>query len=125
MTRIFKSGRNAQTFILAGRDITTLEKRFVQSNYSVFNWHPFRGKWTYKKVGVGGSRITLKTRTGEKHIYLTPFNNVGAYSRILGQTINGVFVDEAVESDEMFLQEIVARINRNARFLGDNDIKWW
>lgn len=112
MGRIFSAPKDRQTFVLAGRDITALERRFVQSNRSVFNWWPFKGKWTYKKVGEGGSRIIINARSGKKYIYLTPFNNVSAYSRILGETIDGVMVDEAVESDEMFLQEIVARINR-------------
>lgn len=112
MSRVFNGGRDKQTYVLGGRDITSLERRFVQSNRSVFNWYPFRGKWEYKKVGEGGSRITIRGRYGRKYIYLTPFNNVAAYSRILGETIDGVFIDEAPESDEMFLQEIVARINR-------------
>lgn len=110
--RMYGAGREKQTFVLAGRDITTLEKRFVESNYSVLNWWPFSGKWSYKKVGVGGSRITLKTKTGDKYIYLTPFNNVSAYSRILGQTIDGFFIDEGQEADELFLQESVARVTR-------------
>ena len=111
-TRVFKSPHWQQTFVLAGRDITALERRFVKSNQSVFNWHPFIKSWEYKKQGIGGATIIVTTRTGKKNIYLTPFNNVSAYSRILGETINGVLVDEAVEADEMFLQEIVARINR-------------
>lgn len=112
MGRIYNSKREQQTFVLAGRDITTLEKRFVESNYSVLNWRPFRGKWSYKKVGIGGSRITLQTKTGEKYIYLTPFNNVSAYSRILGQTIDGFFIDEGQEADELFLQEAMVRVTR-------------
>ncbi len=112
MSRIYNSGVDEQNFILAGRDITALERRFIQSNHSVFNWYPFRGKWKYNKVGVGGSRMIIRTRTGEKYVYLTPFNNVAAYTRILGDTIHGVFVDEAVEADEMFMQEIVGRVTR-------------
>ena len=112
LSRIMNAPRSQQTFVLAGRDITALERRFVKSNNSVFNWFPFRGAWEYKKQGTGGATIIVKTRTGKKNIYLTPFNNVSAYSRILGETINGVLVDEAVEADEMFMEEIVARINR-------------
>ena len=112
ITRVFNSPKDKQTYILAGKDIIALEKRFIEDNRSVLNWYPFRGTWSYKKQGIGGATIRLKTRTGEKRIYLTPFNNSASYSRILGQTIDGVFVDEAVESDDMFLQEIVARINR-------------
>ena len=112
IVRVLNAPRSHQTFVLAGRDITALERRFVQSNNSVFNWHPFKGSWEYKKQGTGGATIIVRTKTGRKNIYLTPFNNVSAYSRILGETINGVLVDEAVEADDMFLQEIVARINR-------------
>ena len=112
ISRVFNSAKHEQTFILAGKDITTLEKRFIDSNYSVFNWKPFKGKWVYKKLGVGGSKMIVETKTGKKNIYFTPFNNVGAYSRILGSTINGVMVDEAVEGDEMFLNEILGRIIR-------------
>lgn len=112
LSRIYNAERHQQTFVLAGRDISALERRFVQSNRSVFNWYPFRGAWEYKKQGTGGATIIIRTKTGRKNIYLTPFNNVSAYSRILGDTIDGVMVDEAVESDEIFLQEIVARINR-------------
>ena len=110
--RIYNAPRDQQTFLLAGRDIKALERRFIESNRSVFNWWPFRGKWEYKAQGKGGARVIVKTRTGDKFIYLTPFNNVSAYSRILGDTIDGVLIDEAVEADEMFLEEIVARINR-------------
>ena len=112
MVRIFNSSVNHQTYVLAGRDIQSLERRFVESNMSVLNWFPFKGKWVYKKQGVGGSRIIVSTPTGKKFIYLTPFNNITSYSRILGETINGIMVDEAVESDELFLQEMVVRINR-------------
>lgn len=112
VSRIYKSDRSKKTYILAGRDITTLEKRFVESNYSVLNWYPFKGKWEYKKQGVGGSQIIFQTKTGKKHLYLTPFNNVSTYSRILGQTIDGIMVDEGVEADDMFLQEILARTMR-------------
>ena len=112
VSRIFKSTSRQQTFVLAGRDIITLEKRFVKSNYSVLNWKPFKGKWEYKKQVDGGAQIIFKTRTGKKYLYFTPFNNVNTYSRILGQTIDGVFVDEAVESNEDFLQEVVSRTIR-------------
>lgn len=112
LARVYNSARDRQTFVLAGRDITTLERRFVESNRSVFNWYPFRGRWEYKKIGVGGSRITVHTRTGAKYIYLTPFNNVSAYGRILGDTIDGFFVDEGVEADDMFLQEVMLRTIR-------------
>lgn len=112
MSRIYNAPRDRQVYVLAGRDTPALERRFVESNRSVLNWYPFKGKWTYKKQGVGGARIIVRTRTGEKYIYLTSFNNVAAYSRVLGETLDGVLVDEAPESDEMFLQEIVARIIR-------------
>lgn len=112
ITRIFNAPRHAQTFVLAGRDIQSLERRFVQSNNSPLNWYPFKGMWEYKKQGVGGARIIVKTPTGRKYIYLTPFNNVSTYSRILGETINGSLIDEAVEADPMFLQEMLARTNR-------------
>lgn len=112
LSRIFKSGSRQQTYVLAGRDITTLEKRFVKSNYSVLNWKPFRGKWVYKKQVDGGSQVIFTTKTGRKYLYFTPFNNVNTYTRILGQTIDGVFVDEAVEANEDFLQEIVSRTIR-------------
>lgn len=112
ISRIMNAPRDRQTYVLAGRDIGALERRFVLSNRSVFNWYPFKGSWEYKKQGTGGAMIILKTRTGRKNIYLTPFNNVSSYSRILGETIDGVMVDEAVEADELFLQEMVARINR-------------
>lgn len=109
ISRVFNAPREHQNFVLAGRDITALERRFIESNHSVFNWFPFRGKWEYRKRDIGGSRITIKARTGEKYIYLTPFNNVSTYSRILGDTIHGVMVDEAVEGDEQFLEEIISR----------------
>lgn len=112
ITRIFNAPRSAQTFVLAGRDIQSLERRFIQSNNSPLNWYPFKGMWEYKKQGIGGSRIIVRTPTGKKYIYLTPFNNVSAYSRILGETINGSIIDEAVEADPMFLQEMLARTNR-------------
>lgn len=112
MSRIYNAPRDRQVYVLAGRDTPALERRFVESNRSVLNWYPFKGKWTYKKQGVGGARIIVRTRTGDKYIYLTSFNNVAAYSRVLGETLDGVLVDEAPESDEMFLQEIVARIIR-------------
>lgn len=112
MSRVFNSGRDEQNFVLAGRDIQALERRFVKSNHSVFNWYPFRGMWSYKKQGIGGATITVKARTGDKYIYLTPFNNVSAYSRVLGDTIHGVMIDEAVEADEIFMQEILARVVR-------------
>lgn len=114
LSRIYSAERDKQIYILAGRDIRALERRFVESNRSVLNWKPFKGKWEYKSQGIGGSRITLFTRTGKKYIYLTPFNNVTTYSRILGDTLDGVMVDEAVEGDEMFLQEIVGRIIRTS-----------
>jgi len=110
--RIYNSERHEQTYLLAGKDITTLERRFIENNYSVFNWWPFKGKWKYKKIDKGGSRIIIETRVGKKYIYLTPFQNVNAYARVLGNTINGVIIDEAVEADDMFLQEIVTRVNR-------------
>ena len=112
MSRVFNSDSDKQNYILAGRDIQSLERRFVKSNHSVFNWYPFKGMWDYKRQGVGGARITVKARSGEKYIYLTPFNNVSAYSRILGDTLHGFMIDEAVESDELFLQEIMARVTR-------------
>lgn len=112
LVRVIKAPRHQQTFVLAGRDIMSLERRFVKSNRSVFNWHPFKNVWSYKKQGIGGATIEVKGRYGVKRIYLTPFNNVAAYSRILGETIDGALVDEAVESDPMFLEEILARINR-------------
>ena len=112
LSRIYNAPRDRQVYVLAGRDTPALERRFVESNRSVLNWYPFRGKWKYKKQGVGGARIIVRTRTGDKFIYLTSFNNVAAYSRVLGETLDGVLVDEAPESDEMFLQEIVARIIR-------------
>jgi len=37
---------------------------------------------------------------------------------VLGETLDGILVDEAPESDEMFLQEIVARIIRTEGHLG-------
>ena len=104
--RIFQAKVHEKNFILAGKDITTLEKRFINSDYSVLNWRPFKGKWVYKKQGVGGAKVIFKTKTGDKYLYLTPFNNKDAYSSILGNTLNGVFVDEAVEADDLFLQEI-------------------
>ena len=112
MAKVFNAERHQQTFLLAGKDIATLERRFIEHNGSVLNWWPFKGKWEYKKIDKGGSRIIVKTRTGKKYIYLTPFSNVNAYARVLGNTINGTFIDEAVEADELFLQEIVARTNR-------------
>jgi len=79
LSRIYSAPRDRQIYILAGRDTPALERRFVESNRSVFNWLPFKGKWVYKKQGVGGARITVRTRTGNKYIYLTSFNNVSAY----------------------------------------------
>ena len=118
LSRIYSAPRDRQIYVLAGRDTPALERRFVESNRSVFNWVPFKGKWVYKKQGVGGARITVRTRTGNKYIYLTSFNNVSAYSRVLGETLDGILVDEAPESDEMFLQEIVARIIRTEGTFG-------
>lgn len=114
LSRIYRSGKNKQTYVIAGRDITTLEKRFIKSNYSVFNWKPFKGKWTYKKQVDGGAQVIVRTKMGNKYIYLTPFNNVNTFSRILGQTVDGFFVDEAVESNEEFLQEVISRTIRTS-----------
>lgn len=113
LSRIYKSPREHKTYVLAGRDITTLEKRFVESNHSVLNWYPFAGRWTYRKQNVsGGSQIVLHTETGDKQLFLTPFNNIAAYGRILGSTIDGFLIDEGVESDENFLRECVSRTIR-------------
>lgn len=113
LSRIFKAPSWQKTFVLAGKDIITLEKRFVESNHSVFNWFPFAGRWEYKKQNVsGGAQIVCHTATGDKQIFLTPFNNVNTYSRVLGSTIDGFMIDEAVESDELFLQECVSRTIR-------------
>lgn len=113
LARIFKAPSWQRTFVLAGRDIVTLEKRFIESNHSVFNWYPFAGHWEYKKMNVsGGSQIVVNTPSGKKQIFLTPFNNVNTYSRVLGSTIDGFMIDEATESDELFLQECVSRTIR-------------
>lgn len=118
LSRIFRAKRHERTFILAGKDIKTLEKRFINSASSVLNWKPYRGKWVYKMMGVGGSKVEFKTRTGLKYLYLTPFSSVSDYSRLLGDTINGAMVDEAVESDENFIREMVSRINRTVGSFG-------
>lgn len=112
LSRVMNSGRDKVNFVLAGRDITALERRFVNSNHSVFNWRPFKGMWSYKKVGVGGSKMTVRTKWGDKYINFIPFNNSNAYERIHGDTLHGVLVDEAVESDEQFLEEVLGRIIR-------------
>jgi len=113
LTRIIRSRPTHNTYILAGRDIQTLEKRFIESNHSVFNWYPFKDKWRYYKQNKsGGSQIIVKGKYGDKQIFLTPFNNINTYSRVLGSTIDGFFIDEAVESDELFLQECVSRTIR-------------
>lgn len=112
LSRVINSSRERKTYILAGRDTRALERRFIKSNRSVFNWYPFKGSWEYKAQGIGGATINIKTRSGVKHIYLTPFNNVSSYSRVLGDTLDGALIDEAVEADELFLGEIVSRLNR-------------
>lgn len=112
LARIFKAEKYQKQFVLAGRDIIALERRFKESANSVFNWKPFVGKWEYKKMDTGGSRFTIHTRTGKKYLYLTPFNNIASYSRVLGDTINGGMIDEATEADEIFLQEMLARVTR-------------
>lgn len=112
VSRIFNSGREEQNFYLAGRDIISLERRFVKSNRSVLNWYPFKGRWSYQKIGVGGSVIKIQARSGEKYLYMTPFNNASAYGRILGDTADGFIVDEATEADEEFLKEMMLRVNR-------------
>lgn len=121
LSRIFKAKRWQQTYILAGKDITTLEKRFIEANTSVLNWFPFAGKWRYSKQGKGGSRIEMMTPTGIKYIYLTPFDKVNAYQRILGMTLNGVIIDEAVEADDFFLQEMLLRVLRTSKMNIDDD----
>jgi len=112
LARIFSSDRNKAFYVLAGKDITTLEKRFIESKNSVLNWKPFRGKWRYSKQQTGGAKVTLFTKSGKKYWYLTPFGNTSTFERVLGSTINGTFIDEAPESDEFFLKEIVARTIR-------------
>ncbi len=114
LSRVWHSPKSHKFFVLAGRDISTLERRFVSenANHSVFNWKPFKGKWRHYAQGVGGGRVECYTRTGTKVIYLTPFGNISTYSRVLGDTIYGVLIDEAVESDETFLQEIITRVER-------------
>ena len=112
ITRIVKSPRHHKFFVLAGKDITTLEKRFVESPNSVLNWKPFKQLWKYTKQGVAGAKITFTTPTGKKYWYLTPFSDTKTYARVLGSTINGAFVDEAPECNEFFLKEVTARTNR-------------
>lgn len=112
LSRVYKSGRYSKNFYLVGKDIKTLERRFVASPNSVLNWVPFLGKWEYKERGEGGSRIEVKTQVGMKYIYLTPFGNIRAASRMLGDTIHGALVDEAVDSDELLLQELHMRVHR-------------
>src|SRR5690554_1836311 len=121
LSRIFNSKRWQQTYILAGKDITTLEKRFIEANTSVLNWFSFAGKWKYSKQGKGGSRIEMMTPTGIKYIYLTPFDKVNAYQRILGMTLNGVIIDEAVEADDFFLQEMLLRVLRTSKMNIDDE----
>lgn len=74
LTRIIRSRPTHNTYILAGRDIQTLEKRFIESNHSVFNWKPFKDKWTYYKQNKsGGSQIIVKGKYGDKQIF---FNTI-------------------------------------------------
>ena len=89
LSRVWHSPKSHKFFVLAGRDISTLERRFVSknANHSVFNWKPFKGKWRHYTQGVGGGRVECYTRTGTKVIYLTPFGNISTYSRVLGDTI--------------------------------------
>lgn len=112
ITRIMNSPRHHRFFVLAGKDITTLEKRFIESPNSVLNWKPFKPFWKYTKQGVAGAKVTFQTPTGKKYWYLTPFADAKTYSRVLGSTINGAFVDEAPESNEDFLKEVFVRTIR-------------
>ncbi len=113
LSRIFRSPSWQRTFILAGRDIGTIERRFTESQHSVLNWYPFRGRWEYKKHNApGGSQILIPTETGEKQLFLTPFNNRDSWGRILGLNPDGFMVDEFLEGDELFIQEVVNRTIR-------------
>ena len=109
--RILTSPKSATQFVLAGKSVGTLERMYIQNMTSFYNlYSPI---CTYKKMGIGGSRIEVKTAKGIKVIYLVGYDNARRWQAILGMTIAGMNIEEINIGQEDFIREAFLRADRN------------
>lgn len=113
--KVMSSPANHKQFVIAGTSTPVLEKMFIQNEASFYNM--FRPLCSYNAAGTGGAKITVKTVTGDKYIYLVGYDNSRRWKDILGMKINGFLVEEINTAHNDFIGELFLRTFRNNGFL--------
>lgn len=127
INRIFKEPNGRNQFVIAGKDLPTLEKMVIQNPASFYNL--YKPICTYKQAGEGGARIDVITPNGLKTIYLLGYDNASRWKQILGLTVYGFNVEEINIANDDFIDELFLRVFRNGGWLlctsngGDPDSK--
>lgn len=98
---------NAQIHLIAGRDFDTINNNILTNDMGLVTLFPQYCKLIKDKIG--GYYVQMTTPKGIKKILLVGYTNKSKWTKILGLSIENIFVDEVNIADKQFIDECFVR----------------
>jgi len=100
-------GADITTGLIASRDMDTLNQNILDAEVIGFmTTHP---ECTLQRDEIGGYYIHVPTFQGDKKILITGYDNESRWKKVLGGSLDVVFLDEANIANKTFVRETFAR----------------
>lgn len=100
-------GADITTGLIASRDMDTLNQNILEADVIGFmTTHP---ECSLQRDEIGGYYIHVPTFQGDKKILITGYDNESRWKKVLGGSIDIVFLDEANIANKTFIRETFAR----------------
>lgn len=94
--------------LVGSYDTDTLNNNILQANgFGLLS--RFRDRCRYRKDKIGGNYIEMDGKKGRKKILLATYSNRAKWKKVLGGSIENIFVDEANVADPQFIDECYSR----------------
>lgn len=93
--------------LIAGRDFDTISNNILNGDMGLLN--QFSKYTRLRKDKIGGYYVELRSPSGSKKIALVGYNDKTKWSKILGSSIENIFVDEVNVANKQFIDECFAR----------------
>lgn len=94
--------------MIAGRDFDTINDNILESN-GMGLLVLFPEYCSLARDKIGGYYVKMETPKGDKKILLVGYDNKSKWKKILGSSIECIFVDEVNIADPQFIRECFAR----------------
>lgn len=103
--RVYQS--KSELHLIAGRDFDTINNNILSNEMGLLKQFPRHCKLC--KDRIGGFYVRLQSDNGIKKILIVGYNDKTKWSKILGSSIENIFVDEVNVANRQFIDECFSR----------------